>query len=207
MAKNALVVLQQGFEEIEAITPIDILRRGDVHVTTASCSESLNVEGKSGITVKADVLLKDVIDNTHDGLILLGGPGIEKALQNESLIELIRTQYTANSWIGAICAAPLLLDKTGILEKHRFTAHASVHDRFSGRTLNQRVVVDHPLITSPGPGTATAFAFALLTALESPQKARDVAVSIHWYAKQDWQTKAITPDTRAPFEHTHIPSP
>jgi len=200
MAKSALVVLHQGFEEIEAVTPIDVLRRGGVKITTASCSDSLDVEGKSGITIKADALLKDVADNTYDGLILPGGPGVEKALQNESLIELIRTQYTANRWIGAICAAPLLLDKAGVLEEHRFTAHASVHDQFSGRALNQRVVVDHPLITSPGPGTATAFAFALLTALESPQKAREVAISIHWYPKQDWQAKAITPNSRPPFE-------
>lgn len=199
MAKNALVFLHQGFEEIEAVTPIDILRRGGVQITTASCGKSLDVEGKSGITIKADVLLKDVINNSYDGLIIPGGPGIDRALDNESIIELIQTQYKAHRWIGAICAAPLLLDKAEILEEHRFTAHASVHSQCSGRALNQRVVVDHPLITSPGPGTATAFAFALLTALGSPQIARDVAISIHWYPKQDWQAKAISPDATQRF--------
>lgn len=199
MEKSALVILHQGFEEMEAIAPIDILRRGGIQVTTASCNTTLDVLGRSNVCIKADVLLEDILENTYDGLIIPGGS--VDLMHNKSLLTLVREHYASNRWIGAICAAPLVLQEAGILQEHRFTAHACVHDLLKGRPLNQRVVVDHPLITSQGPGTATAFAFALLTALVSPQIAREVAMSIHWYPRQDWQAKSLPPEEITLFEN------
>ena len=116
MAKTVLILLADGFEEIEATTPIDLLRRADADVTMASCSGSLEVTGRSNITLRTDTLLSQVpAPLTFDLLVLPGGPAVFELRKQAEIIDLIKSFAHANKPISAICAAPLLLLDAGLL--------------------------------------------------------------------------------------------
>ena len=188
MPKKALIILHKGFEEIEAISPIDILRRAGVEVTVASREDTLLVEGKSSIQLQAESLLDAVLEKTFDGIILPGGPGTKRMVTDECILELVRNQAATERWIGAICAAPLVLKAAGVLNDHRYTAHVSTQEELPHRVTRQRVVIDFPFITSPGAGTAIPFALALTTALAGQATAREVAMAIGWYESNTFET-------------------
>lgn len=179
MSKSALIILHEGFEEIEAVNPIDILRRGGVEVTVASQGDSLAVAGRNGMTLMADTALDAVIDQTYDAVILPGGPGIPNNVRGDARVEaLLKKQLAGSKIVGAICAAPLILHDAGLLEGRRYTAHFSVADELHALDESQAVLEDGPLITSRGAGTATAFGLALLSRLTDRETADALAQSI-----------------------------
>ena len=175
---SVLAILAEGFEEIEAITPIDVLRRAGVDVTIAALVDGIHVSGRSGVTIHADTTLSTVQTRDYDCLFLPGGPGVKHLRADSRVRALLLRHEAAGKWIAAICAAPTVLLDAGLLENRRYTAHFSVASELPKLLENERVVVDGRLITSRGAGTALDFALRLVELLLSPEKAREVAQSL-----------------------------
>jgi len=175
---TALVPLFEEFEEIEAITIIDILRRGEVEVVTAGL-ESVVVDGAHNITIMADLLLENVLTREFDAIILAGGAGTFRLKADQRLIEILQTHAGAGKLTAAICAAPMVLSAAGLLKHKQVTSYPSVQDQLeAGAYLTIPVVVDGNIVTSRGAGTAMAFALKLLELLQGEAIATEVAQKI-----------------------------
>lgn len=178
MKKRALLLLAEGFEEIETLAPVDLLRRAGVEVVMAAVAPGLHVTGRSGVTIHADAELASVAAEAFDLLVIPGGPGV-KALRADRRAAALARQFTeAGKTVGAICAAPVVLQDAGLLAGRRFTAHDSVWDELPEALGAEKVVEDGPLITSRGAGTAVAFGLALVARLCGPETADQVARAI-----------------------------
>ena len=173
---QAIVVLAEGFEEIEAVTPVDILRRAGVEVEMVGL-EAEEVTGAHGVTFRADRLLHDTED--VDAVILPGGlPGADNLAASGKLAAVLKAQRTAGRLIAAICATPAcVLAKHGLLDGKRATCYPGFEGRFGGNTEYAvgDVVKDGNIMTSRGPGTAFAFGLALARELAGPESADALA--------------------------------
>jgi 4-methyl-5(b-hydroxyethyl)-thiazole monophosphate biosynthesis len=177
-SKNVFVPLADGFEEIETLTPVDLLRRAGAKVSLASVETGLFVTGRSDIVVRADVLF-DAEQARHCDLLLIpGGPAVKQLRQHKELVALVREFAASGRWIGAICAASLVLLDAGLLAGRRFTAHSSTRDELPDALFAERVVRDGHLITSRGVGTALDFGLELVRALAGEDVAHRVAQDI-----------------------------
>jgi 4-methyl-5(b-hydroxyethyl)-thiazole monophosphate biosynthesis len=156
---NALVLLAEGFEEIEAVTIIDVLRRADVAVTTASLGKS-PVTGSHGIALVADRALDAVAVSDFDAVVLPGGPGAKHLKEDARVQALLKQAASAGKVVAAVCAAPIALEAAGLLAGRRATSYPG-HELPSARYSEERVVVDGNVVTSRGPGTALEFSLAL----------------------------------------------
>ncbi len=175
---TVLVPLAEGFEEIEAFAPVDLLRRAGVEVVVASLADHRHATGRSGITAHADLPLSAWGERLADCLFLPGGPGVKQLRADERVIALVRRHAEADRWIAAICAAPTVLHDAGLLAGRRFTAHDSVRDELPGLRDTERIVTDGRLTTSRGAGTAVEFGLHLVGLLVSPQRAAEVGKAI-----------------------------
>jgi len=180
MSKTALVILTENFEEIEAVTPIDILRRAEVDVTVASRMDSPSVNGRSGIMVVADCLLDVALSDgkAYDLVLLPGGPGHAAMKKDVRVLDLVKKQVGAEKLVGAICAAPTILKEAGVIKGRRITAHFSVLDELPNMLQKEDVVKDGMIITSRGAGTAIPFALVLVEKLCGYEKALHIAHAI-----------------------------
>jgi len=178
---TVLAILAEGFEEIEAVAPIDLLRRAGAEVTVAALGEGIHVTGRTGITLHADTTLT-TIESTggreFDCLFLPGGPGVKHLRADPRIRALVLRQHAGGRWLAAICAAPTVLHDAGLLAGHRYTAHSSVAGELTEILVNERVVADGNLLTSRGAGTALDFGLLLVEKLYSPEKASEIARSI-----------------------------
>ncbi|CAA6679060.1 MULTISPECIES: DJ-1 family glyoxalase III [unclassified Lentimonas] len=179
MSKRALILLHPGFEEIEAVTPIDLLSRAGVEVVQAALDDTLLVLGRSGITLQATHSLADVADETFDAIILPGGPGIMQIRKHPQICKLLQQQFAADRLIGCICAAPLLLLDAELHTDLRYTCHPAAEHELSD-ALTATVVQDGTIITSRGAGTATEFALQLVSQLTDQSTADTIADSVCW---------------------------
>jgi 4-methyl-5(b-hydroxyethyl)-thiazole monophosphate biosynthesis len=177
-APTVLVVVAEGFEEIEAVTPIDVLRRAGAVVRVAALGEGIHVTGRGGITIHADTTLAALEGDQFDCILLPGGPGVVRLREDPRVAAIVRRQDQARGWIAAICAAPVVLKDAGILEGRRHTAHFSVAAELPSASYGDRVVTDGRLITSRGAGTALDFGLMIIEKLFSREKAAEVAKSI-----------------------------
>ena len=175
---TVLVLLADGFEEIEAFAPIDLLRRADVEVTVASLSENRHATGRSGVTAHADAALSAVADNLFDLVFLPGGAGVKNLRADPRVREVVMRHHAAGRWIAAICAAPTALNDYGLLDGKRYTAHFSVANELSQILANERIVTDGKLTTSRGAGTAIEFGLHLAAVLTSPAKSAEIGKAI-----------------------------
>ena len=179
--KTVLVPIGHGFEEIEAVVLVDVLRRAGAKVTLASVEETLTVTGSRGIKVLADVPIAFVAESAFHLVALPGGmPGSERLRDSPELLGLLRRQRAAGGLYAAICAAPaVVLQSQGLLSgspPKKATAHPAFVSKLEDPSLvERRVVVDGKLVTSRGPGTALEFALALVEQLFGPEKKREVA--------------------------------
>jgi len=167
MTKRVLVPLAAGFEEIEAVTIVDVFRRADLLVTTASLCDTA-VEGAHGIVVTADETLDAALAGpAFDAVVLPGGmPGAAHLRDDERVLGALRDVVERGGVAAAICAAPIALEAAGLLQGRRATAYPSFRDQLvSADTVDARVVEDGPIVTSAGPGTALEFALALVARL------------------------------------------
>lgn len=160
--KKVLVALAPGFEEIETITVVDILRRAGARVVLAATIEG-PVEGSRGVTVLPDTLIDQVDDREFDLVVLPGGqPGTENLQNSETVMTIIQNMHQSHKLIAAICAAPTILYSAGILKNTAVTSHPSVKVQLEGINYSEeRVVVDGNIVTSRSPGTALEFALKL----------------------------------------------
>ena len=162
MGKAALF-LATGFEEIEAISIIDVLRRGGLELDTISVSGMEDVEGAHGVIVKSDALFFSIDYTEYELFILPGGPGTENLSKHEGLCDLLVEVNQQGKKIAAICAAPRVLGQNGILEGKMATCYPGNEEELKGaHVLNQEVVRDGNIITGKGPGVSMKFAFELL---------------------------------------------
>jgi 4-methyl-5(b-hydroxyethyl)-thiazole monophosphate biosynthesis len=175
---NVLVLLAEGFEEIEAITPIDLLRRAGADVTIAALAEGIHVTGRSGITVHADTTLTAVGNKLFDCVFLPGGPGVKHLRSDPRVKSILAAHDGAGKLVTAICAAPTALNDAGLLRDKRYTAHFSVAPELPGILANERVVEDGRIITSRGAGTALDFGLSLVAKLFSAEKATEIGRSV-----------------------------
>jgi protein deglycase len=175
---RVLVLLAEGFEEIEAVTIIDVLRRADIPVTVASLT-SPRACGAHDIVVTADCLLDEVKDQAFDAIILPGGmPGSRNLRDDARVIELLKKQQRLDKPLGAICAAPIALEAAGVLSGKRATSFPG-YDLPSAKYSEDRVVVDGKVVTSRGPGTALEFALEwvkILAGAETADKLRQAMI-------------------------------
>jgi protein deglycase len=169
--KTALLLLADGFEEIEAVTIVDVLRRGDVAVTTASLS-GRHVRGSHDIIVQSDVSLDAVSVDNFDALVLPGGPAAQ-TLRDEARVQaIIRRAAAAGKLVAAVCAAPGALEAAGVLKGKRATAYPGT-ELPSATRVEQSVVEDGNIVTSRGPGTTMAFALKLVERLSGAEIAKN----------------------------------
>ena len=175
---TVLVPLAEGFEEIEAFTPVDLLRRAGVEVTTAALADGIHVTGRSGITAHADTTLAAVLGHDFDLVFLPGGAGVKHLRADPRVRELVLKQHTAGRWLAAICAAPAVLHDCGLLTGRRYTAHFSVANELPAILAHEKVVTDGKITTSRGAGTAVDFGLHLVALLTGPEKAADISKAI-----------------------------
>jgi 4-methyl-5(b-hydroxyethyl)-thiazole monophosphate biosynthesis len=185
--KKALVLLAPGFEEIEAITVIDVLRRAGIAVTVAGTVAGLiagSVEGAHAIRVGVDGSVEALSGENFDLIFLPGGqPGTKNLKADPHVTRILKEATAAKRYVAAICAAPSILADAGYLSGRRATSHGSVRSimeradavQYRGRDA---VVIDGPFITSRSPGTAMECAIALVEVLCGPQKATTVHADI-----------------------------
>jgi 4-methyl-5(b-hydroxyethyl)-thiazole monophosphate biosynthesis len=175
---TVLVPLADGFEEIEAFAPVDLLRRAGVEVTVASLNDNRHATGRSGITAHADVALSAVTGQAFDLVFLPGGAGVKHLRADPRVIDLVRTQHAAGRWLAAICAAPTVLHDAGLLANRRYTAHFSVANELPAILAGERIVTDGKITTSRGAGTAVEFGLHLVALLTSADKAQEISKAI-----------------------------
>ncbi len=168
MRQRAIILLAKGFEEMEAIISIDILRRAGIEALIVCIDDDLLVEGSRRITVQAQLKLKD-IDFIPDALVLPGGmPGARNLEQSEMVIDLIETTAGHGKIIAAICASPAhALVKAGVLEGKNAACYPGDENLFLSNTVYKKddLVVDGNIITSVGPGTTFKFAIEIVRKL------------------------------------------
>lgn len=163
---TALLILADGFEEIEAISVVDILRRGQIEVTVAGLNNN-HVNAAHGVQIVADTTLDEVASSPFDVVILPGGePGTTHLEQSTLVKDVLSAQNHAGKWIAAICAAPRILDGIGFLDGKQATSYPGTRPKMERCDyLETDVVIDGHIITSRGPGTAMAFAYTILSVL------------------------------------------
>src|SRR3989338_718256 len=173
--KKVLIPLAPGFEEIEAVPAVDILRRAGVEVVTAGTAEN-PIEGRNKIRVLTDTSLDSVKEQDFDMIVLPGGAGGTENLKKDMRVkEIVERLYKNGRFITAICAAPTVLSAIGVTAGRTITSHPSVRTKLEKEKLSEeRVVVDGNIVTSQGPGTAIEFAFKLVEVLFGKEKVLEV---------------------------------
>jgi 4-methyl-5(b-hydroxyethyl)-thiazole monophosphate biosynthesis len=173
---RVLVPLAEGVEEIEAVTLLDVLRRGGVDVTSASLTDSLPVVGSRGVTLVADATWSSLDPSDFDALALPGGGrGTENLAADERVLDAIRSFDEDGKFLAAVCAAPTVLAKAGVLKDRRATCYPTCAKQLGESYDDAPVVADGNLITSQGPGTAMLFALVLVQHFAGDEAARRVA--------------------------------
>jgi len=174
-----LVPLAEGFEEIEAITVIDVCRRGGIDVTVAGVT-GITIKGGQGIEVAADCLIDSVDINSFDMISLPGGlAGTLVLSESENVQSILKQMKEQGKYIGAICAAPLALHTADVLNKD-FTCYPSIENqiRLDGYHHDQSTIIDGKVMTSQGVGTAIDFALKIVRQLQGESSFKDLKESI-----------------------------
>ena len=178
--KKVSVFLANGFEEIEGLTVVDLLRRAEVEVTTVSITGEKTIHGAHGIDVQADKLFEEMDYENQDMLVLPGGmPGTTNLKEHEGVRRVVKDFVEEGKPVGAICAAPTILADLDLLKGKRVTCYPSCEADIQGAVLTHApVAVDGNIITGQGVGSAIDFALKLVEKLEGPEKAKEIAEAI-----------------------------
>ena len=175
--KPSYIFLTTGFEEIEAIATIDVLRRAGLNVVTVSVESSKQVEGSHGVVVTSDTLL-EANDYSDSSILILPG-GTVRLGEFDFLNKLLVSQNNAGKPIAAICAAPSLLGRLGILEGKEATCYPGFERYLQGaKVVDKRVAADGNVITGRGPGCTVEFALKIVEVLLGQAKRREIAEAL-----------------------------
>lgn len=172
---KALVPLADGCEEMEAVIIIDVLRRAEWEVTGVGIVPG-PIRASRGVSILPDATWDDIDPDDFDLIVLPGGNGgTENLAKDERVLAALRRFYEQGKVVAAICAGPLVLQAAGLLKNRRVTCHPGAAAALTdAERVDERVVVDGPLITSQGPGTSFEFALTLVSHLDSPEKAEAI---------------------------------
>lgn len=180
--KQALVVIGNNFEETEAVTVIDILRRASIKVLTVSIHERL-VKGSHDISLYTDAIIDDVNESDFSLVVCTGGPGTPAVRQNNRVLEIIKKIYNAGGYAAALCAAPTILAAAGILDGKRATFFPGNENLMGGAILSDLPVeVDGRIITGQAVGASISFGIKLIGVVLGKEKADGLirSMHVHW---------------------------
>ena len=174
------IFLAEGFEEVEALTVIDYLRRAGVDIKSVSINKSVDVKGAHGVTVKSDITLADADFDACEMIVLPGGlPGTTYLGQCAELVSQIKNFAASGKKTAAICAAPTVFGKAGILVGKKATCYPSLEGELTGADkVTDKVVTDGNVTTSRGPSTAVYFALELIRILKGEEIKNNVKADI-----------------------------
>ena len=172
---TVLIPLANGFEEIEAVTNIDVLRRAGIEVITAGVGSS-TIKGDHGIKMETDRNLSEISPEQIEAVLLPGGmPGAENLKKSDYLLKLIKEVYKKGDLVAAICAAPMVLEEAGVLDGRKATSYPGFDKEMpSCDYQDKRVVIDGNIITGRGPGMALEFAVTVVEYLVGREKAEEL---------------------------------
>jgi 4-methyl-5(b-hydroxyethyl)-thiazole monophosphate biosynthesis len=181
MAK-VYIFLADGYEEIEGLTVVDLLRRASIDITMVSITGNINVTGSHQITTLADVLFDEVDYSDADMLVLPGGmPGTKNLLEHKGLDQLLKEFHAKGKQLAAICAAPRVLGTKGILIGKQATCYpGNEEDLLGAQVVNTSVVTDGNITTSKGMGTAIDFSLSLIRTLKGEEESAKIAKMIQY---------------------------
>lgn len=165
---DVAIFLAEGFEEIEALTVVDVLRRADIKCDMFSLQGD-SITGSHGIKVKADKTFSDKTVLDRYGCIVLPGgmPGSKNLMEDDNIIELVKDFYVKGKLVAAICAAPIVLNRAGVIKGKRITSYPAVKDQLKDCIYSEEIVVkDSNIITSRGPATAINFALKIVESIK-----------------------------------------
>lgn len=174
--KKVIIPITDGFEEIEALTVVDLLRRSGIEVTLASLRPG-TVTGRNKIEVTCDTTLNLALEKDYDMLVLIGGQqNMIDLRKDDRVIKLVKDMTKKDKFVTAICAAPLILKRAAVIEGKNLTSYPGAKDDLKENCIykEERVVVDGKLITSQGPGTAIEFALKLIEVLIDVEKSNEI---------------------------------
>ena len=178
--KRTAILFAEGYEEVEALTVVDLLRRAKIGCDIVAVDDGVEVTGSHGIRVGADKTLSQLVMEEYDGLILPGGlRGVNNLAADERVIDMLRRFAAAGKLTAAICAGPTVLAKAGLLEGRKACCYPGMEDQLTGAVAcTESVVADGSIITSRGLGTAIPFALALVTYFQGEAQALALAKAI-----------------------------
>ena len=178
--KRTAILFAEGYEEVEALTVVDLLRRAKIGCDIVAVDEGVEVTGSHGIRVGADKTLSQLVMEEYDGLILPGGlRGVNNLATDERVIDLLRRFAAAGKLTAAICAGPTVLAKAGLLQGRKACCYPGMEDELTGAVAcTESVVADGSIITSRGLGTAIPFALALVAYFQGEAQALALAKAI-----------------------------
>lgn len=179
--KKAAVLLADGFEELEAMGPIDMLKRAGVEVDLISVENKDSVTGRSDVTFTPVIKMKDYDFDSADALILPGGAGHVTLKNSPEVKEQILKFYNdPNRVLSAICASPTIFGHMGLLKDKNYTCFTSMNEDFGGTYLNEYAVIDGNLVTGKSAAATVDFGLALVRALLGKEKEAEIAESIYY---------------------------
>ena len=178
--KRTAILFADGYEEVEALTVVDLLRRAKIGCDIVAVDDGVEVTGSHGIRVGADKTLSQLVMEEYDGLILPGGlRGVNNLAADERVIDMLRRFAEAGKLTAAICAGPTVLAKAGLLQGRKACCYPGMEDQLTGAVAcTDAVVADGSIITSRGLGTAIPFALALVAYFCGEKQAQALAKSI-----------------------------
>ena len=178
--KKAVMLFANGYEEVEALMTVDLLKRAGVDIRLVSINDDMTVTGSHGISVTMDTKLSRIQLKEEDAIIIPGGmPGTMNLGVYVAVTGALKQMNRDGKIVAAICAAPSVLGKCGILEGKKATCYPGFEDKLIGAEIvNKAVVTDGNIITSRGLGTSMEFGFELIKKLISEEKAEDVREQI-----------------------------
>lgn len=175
--KDLLVFLAEGFEEIEALTIVDVLRRADLKVDTVSIKDRPEVKGAHDMKVFADKIFDEINIEDYRAMYIPGGqPGATNLMNDKRVLECANVFNDEEKNVIAICAGPQVLDAAGLLKDKKFTCYPGVENRLKAENIvDEAIVEDNNIITSMGPALAILLGVKLVEILASKEKAEEVA--------------------------------
>ena len=178
--KKTAILFAHGYEEVEALTVVDLLRRAKIGCEILSVADSGHVTGSHGISIGADRNFSGTDFSQYDGVILPGGmPGTTNLAADERVLALLRSFAAAGKLTAAICAAPTVLAKAGLLEGKKAVCYPGMEEQLTGAKVSfDPVAVDGTVITSRGLGTAIPFALDIVQYFEGRERAEALASSV-----------------------------
>lgn len=176
---KGIILLTSGFEDTEAITTIDILRRAGLEIDLVACSNESEIHTQTGLYIKPEKMIQNVDYKSYDFLIIPGGKAVSKTLIKLDIVdEIVKNFYESHKLIAAICAAPMILGKNGILKGKKFTCFPSCEEGIDGKYTKAGVVETENIITGKSMAYTIDFALAIVNYLLGKDKMKAVQNSI-----------------------------